>query len=171
MNAGSLCLRSGNEIGPFRAVEESTLAHLTSQEKLPDVFAWYSLVGTAGTALGQLTCGWTLNSLQSIHGWGFVRACRVVFFVYAAVGVIKLILALALSRKVEYEKEKEPSENEPQNDERRPLLAGSGPAQQEAAAPPKKPVFSSIERDLWSLVIRLFILFGLDSFASGLASL
>lgn len=135
------------------------------------MFAWYSLVGTAGTALGQLICGWTLNWLQSIHGWGFVPSCRVVFFVYAAVGIIKLILALALSRKVEYVKEKEPRENEPQNDERRPLLANPAPAQQEAVATPKKSMFSSIERDLWSLVIRLFILFGLDSFASGLASL
>ena len=41
---------SGNEIGPFRAVEESTLAHLTPHEHLRDIFAWYSLIGTAGAA-------------------------------------------------------------------------------------------------------------------------
>lgn len=162
--------RSGNEIGPFRAVEESTLAHLTPHEKLPDVFAWYSLVGTAGTALGQLICGWVLTSLQSLHGWEFVPSCRVVFFVYAGVGVIKLILTLALSRKVEYEKE-ETREQEQQNDERRPLLSDSAPAQEQAEPAPKKSLFPSIEKELWSLVIRLFILFGLDSFASGLASL
>lgn len=164
--------RSGNEIGPFRAVEESTLAHLTHHEKLPDVYAWYSLVGTAGTALGQLICGWTLSSLQSLHGWEFVPSCRIVFFVYAAVGVIKLVLTLALSRKVECVKEEESHEQEQQNDERRPLLGDSAPRQEEEAEPaPKKSLFSSIERDLLSLVIRLFILFGLDSFASGLASL
>lgn len=162
--------RSGNEIGPFRAVEESTLAHLTPHEKLPDVFAWYSLIGTAGTALGQLICGWTLSSLQSLHGWDFVPSCRVVFFVYAGVGVIKLLLTLALSRKVEYEKE-ETREQEQQNDERRPLLGDSAPAQEQAEPAAKKSLFSSIEKDLLSLVIRLFILFGLDSFASGLASL
>lgn len=160
--------RSGNEIGPFRAVEESTLAHLTANEKLPDVFAWYSLVGTAGTAFGQLICGWVLTSLQSLHGWEFIPSCRIVFFVYAAVGVIKLIFTLALSGKVEYVKE-EPAQ-EQQNDETRPLLANSAPAQQ-TDSPKKKGLFASIEKDLWSLVVRLFILFGLDSFASGLASL
>jgi len=44
---------SGNEIGPFRALEESTLAHLTSAEQRSDIFAWYALVGTAGTSLGR----------------------------------------------------------------------------------------------------------------------
>lgn len=144
------------------------MAHLTAHEKLPDVFAWYSLVGTAGTALGQLICGWVLTSLQSLHGWEFIPSCRIVFFVYAAVGVIKLIFTLALSGKVEYVKE-EPAQ-EQQNDETRPLLGDSAQAQQ-TDPPKKKGLFASIEKDLWSLVIRLFILFGLDSFASGLASL
>lgn len=156
--------RSGNEIGPFRAVEESTLAHLTAHEKLPDVFAWYSLVGAAGTALGQLVCGWMLTSLQSLHGWEFISSCRIMFFVYAAVGVIKLIFTLVLSQKVEYVKE-EPAQ---QNDETRPLLGDAAPVEE---PPKKKGLFAFIEKDLWSLVIRLFILFGLDAFASGLASL
>ncbi|KAJ5667897.1 uncharacterized protein N7477_006467 [Penicillium maclennaniae] len=155
---------SGNEIGPFRAVEESTLAHLTVHEKLPDVFAWYSLVGAAGTALGQLVCGWMLTSLQSLHGWEFIPSCRIMFVVYAAVGVIKLIFTLALSRKVEYVEE----EPVPQNDETRPLLGDSATVEE---FPKKKGLFASIEKGLWSLVIRLFILFGLDAFASGLASM
>ena len=33
---------SGNEIGPFRAVEESTLAQLISPEARTDIFAWYT---------------------------------------------------------------------------------------------------------------------------------
>ncbi|KAJ5774684.1 hypothetical protein N7457_009580 [Penicillium paradoxum] len=154
---------SGNEIGPFRAVEESTLAHLTPHERLSDVFAWYSLIGTAGSAMGMLVCGWIINSLESIHGWAFIPACRVIFFVYAGVGIVKLIFTLGLSSKVEVQKE-EPQE---QSSETRPLLAQSA----EDDAPKKKGLFPSIEKDLWSLVIRLFILFGLDSFASGLASL
>jgi MFS family permease len=163
-SANEFLLYSGNEIGPFRAVEESTLAHLTPHEKLPDVFAWYSLVGTAGTALGQLICGWMISSLQDLHGWAFIPSCRVIFFVYAGVGLVKLILTLALTRKVETAKKQEQ-----QNGETRPLLADQAPVEQEPA--PKKSLFASIERDLWSLVIRLFILFGIDSFASGLASL
>ncbi|KAJ5152801.1 Major facilitator superfamily domain general substrate transporter [Penicillium canariense] len=161
---------SGNEIGPFRAVEESTLAHLTPHEKLPDVFAWYSLLGTAGTALGQLICGWVISSLQALHGWAFIPSCRLIFFVYAGVGLIKLILALALTRKVEATKEEVPQAQ--RSGETQPLLAdAASAAQEEAPETKKKHWFVSIEKDLWSLVIRLFILFGLDSFASGLASL
>ncbi|CAI7626776.1 unnamed protein product [Penicillium viridicatum] len=157
---------SGNEIGPFRAVEESTLAHLTPHELLSDVFAWYSLIGTAGSALGMLVCGWIINSLESIHGWAFIPACRIIFFVYAGVGVVKLVFTLGLSGKVEVQKE-EPQE---QSSETRPLLAE--PVEQDVEpVPKKKGLFPSIEKDLWSLVIRLFILFGVDSFASGLASL
>ncbi|KAF3024670.1 hypothetical protein E8E15_009818 [Penicillium rubens] len=156
---------SGNEIGPFRAVEESTLAHLTPHELLSDVFAWYSLIGNAGSATGMLVCGWIINSLESIHGWAFIPACRIIFFVYAGVGVVKLILTLGLSGKVEVQKE-EPQE---QSSETRPLL--SEPVEQDVEPATKKGLFPSIEKDLWSLVIRLFILFGVDSFASGLASL
>jgi MFS family permease len=147
-------------------VEESTLAHLTAHEKLSDVFAWYSLIGTAGTALGQLVCGWIISSLQALHGWEFIPACRMVFFIYAGVGVVKFILTLGLTRNVEAEKEEAP---EQQNGETRPLLADPNAAEQEA--PKKKSLWSTIEGDLWDLVIRLFILFGLDAFASGLASL
>lgn len=149
-------------------MEESTLAHLTPKEKLSDVFAWYSLVGTAGTALGQLVCGWTISSLQSLHGWAFIPSCRIIFFVYAGVGAVKLILTLALSRKVEAEeKQSEPQ----QQGETQPLLAGSSPLQESAAPKSKKSTFASLDKDLWSLMISLFILFGLDAFASGLASL
>ncbi|KAJ5235838.1 hypothetical protein N7489_005929 [Penicillium chrysogenum] len=156
---------SGNEIGPFRAVEESTLAHLTPHELLSDVFAWYSLIGNAGSATGMLVCGWIINSLESVHGWAFIPACRIIFFVYAGVGVVKLILTLGLSGKVEVQK-KEPQE---QSSETRPLL--SEPVEQDVEPATKKGLFPSIEKDLWSLVLRLFILFGVDSFASGLASL
>lgn len=146
-------------------MEESTLAHLTPHELLSDVFAWYSLIGTAGSATGMLVCGWIINSLESIHGWAFIPACRVIFFVYAGVGVVKLIFTLGLSGEVELQKEEE----QEQSPETRPLL--TQPAGQDVALAPKKSLFPSIEKDLWSLVIRLFILFGVDSFASGLASL
>lgn len=111
--------------------------------------------------MGMLVCGWIMTSLESIHGWAFIPACRVIFLVYAGVGVVKLILTLGLTSKVEAEKQ--------ETSETRPLLAD--PIQQEVVSTPKKSLFPSIEKDLWSLVIRLFILFGVDSFASGLASL
>ncbi|GES60604.1 MFS transporter [Aspergillus terreus] len=156
---------SGNEIGPFRAVEESTLAHLTHHDLLSDIFAWYSLIGTAGTALGMMACGWAVNILQTSKGWDFVHACRVIFFAYAVIGAIKFLLSISLSSKVEAE-EKKPAPT--QENERQPLLGEQNDTQQ----PQKKSLFPFLEdKALVSLVIRLFILLGLDSFASGLASL
>ncbi|KAL2005054.1 hypothetical protein VTN00DRAFT_2904 [Thermoascus crustaceus] len=170
---------SGNEIGPFRAVEESTLAHLTPHEILSDIFAWYSLIGTAGTAFGMMTCGWVINVLQSSKGWAFVPACRVIFFAYAAVGVIKFALTLALSKRVEAakEKKKDSSQQEQlqqqQSSETEPLL-GSANVEEGAQArkkPRRIPFLPSLETELLGLVLNLSVLFALDSFASGLAPL
>ncbi|KAE8362496.1 major facilitator superfamily domain-containing protein [Aspergillus caelatus] len=162
---------SGNEIGPFRAVEESTLAHLTPHESLGDIFAWYSLIGTAGTALGMMACGWAINLLQVNRGWQFIAACQMIFFAYAAIGALKFILAAILSHHVEAEKQKPARRQDQQgeNGETQPLLGGRASGEQ----PPKKTnLFSFLgDRDLVALVVRLFILFALDSFASGLASL
>ncbi|KAE8387364.1 major facilitator superfamily domain-containing protein [Aspergillus alliaceus] len=159
---------SGNEIGPFRAVEESTLAHLTPHESLSDIFAWYSLVGTAGTALGMMACGWAINLLQVIRGWQFIAACRTIFFAYAGIGILKFMLAVALSRNVEADEKQKPAQ-QGENGETQPLLDERTNDEQ----PPKKKGFLALrgDRDLVSLVVRLCILFALDSFASGLASL
>ncbi|KAF7593025.1 hypothetical protein BBP40_012112 [Aspergillus hancockii] len=125
---------SGNEIGPFRAVEESTLAHLTPHESLSDIFAWYSLIGTAG--------------------------------------VLKFFLSIALSHNVEVEEKQKTAEQQGQpgnNGETQPLLGERNDVEQPQK---KRSLFSFLgDKDLVSLVVRLFILFALDSFASGLASL
>ena len=43
---------SGNEIGPFKAVEESTIAQLSDASVRSDIFAWYVVTGTLGTSFG-----------------------------------------------------------------------------------------------------------------------
>lgn len=150
-------------------MEESTLAHLTHHDLLSDIFAWYSLIGNAGTALGMMACGWAINILQSTKDWEYVSACRTIFFAYAAIGVLKFILSISLSSKVEAE-DNRPQQPENQPDETQPLLRDQPNNTQEE--PERKSLFAFLgDRNLVSLVIRLFILFGLDSFASGLASL
>jgi MFS family permease len=180
---------SGNEIGPFRAVEESTIAHLTPKDALPDIYAWYSLTGTAGTALGLMVCGWILNVLELSKGWDYIPACRIIFFVYAGIGVVKLVLVLTLSSQVEAVKPQKKTTqplppSEPQNPETEPLLgrADNGAAseeqhQQQPSEPTKKKqrrtfLFLSLpDPQFTGLVASLCFLFGLDAFASGLASL
>ena len=150
---------SGNEIGPFRAIEESVVAHLTQAEDRSDIYAWYSLLGTAGTALGMVVCGWATEGLARQTGWTLVDAYRVVFVVYAVLGVVKLVLALCLSADVEAEK----SPGETESD---PLLGDAQTPQVK-----KRRLLPTISSESRGIAVSLCLLFALDSFASGLAPL
>ncbi|KAF2795746.1 major facilitator superfamily MFS1 [Melanomma pulvis-pyrius CBS 109.77] len=186
---------SGNEIGPFRAVEESILSQLTPKDDRSDIFVWYTMCGTAGAALGTITSGWLVQLLQSIPSWADVKAYRIIFVIYAALGIIKLVLTLILSRDVELER-KGPAYHEVIELENEDLLSdtsseGRGSTAEEgpehltradsrkpSLPTPSKPAFLARVRSLLpqisptslAIVFRLILLFGLDSFASGLAS-
>jgi MFS family permease len=91
---------SGNEIGPFRAIEESTLAQLTDSKTRTDIFAFYVVVGTLGGASGSLAGGWVTQVLQSA-GWSDVASFRFIFWVYAGLGLCKASLTMILSSSCE----------------------------------------------------------------------
>lgn len=161
-------MSSGNEIGPFRAVEESTLAHLTASAVRSDIFAWYQLIGLFGGACGTITGGFVVNRLQTLDAWDDVRSYRAVFFIYAVLGMVKFVLACALSSKVEAEKP-EPSRNDEEITES--LLSGDHPNMVKAkavAAKVKPSLIPSISKESKIVVTRLCLLFALDSFASGM---
>lgn len=158
---------SGNEIGPFKAIEESTLAHLSSADHRPAIFAWYNLIGSLGTAGGMMTCGWVVQILQSKKDLGIVGAYRVVFFGYAVIGLIKLALATALSKRSELEPEPKPAEDS----EEAPLLND-----QNGNSPPKpkktrKPLFQPISKESRSIFVVLACLFAMDNLGSSIAPL
>ncbi|KXJ89954.1 major facilitator superfamily transporter [Microdochium bolleyi] len=158
---------SGNEIGPFRAIEESVLAQLTPEEHRSDVFAWYTLFGTAGAALGTLTCGWMVQSLQHSESWSGVPAYRAVWLLYAFLGVIKCILNLMLSSDVEAEQHVARPSPETER-----LL----PDEEAQETPPPtmlqraKGLVPHISPESRGILWRLLLLFSIDSFASGMAS-
>ena len=163
---------SGNEIGPFRAIEESTLAQLTPAAERSDIYAWYSLIGTAGSAFGMLVCGWILHQLKFELQWDTVRRYRAMFFGYAVFGIIKLLLAIALSRAVEAEKKLQPI----QDPETAPLL-GDGAEEVEPKKKwyqkvlPSRSLLPEISSESKLIVVDLCVLFALDAFASGLVPL
>lgn len=185
---------SGNEVGPFRAVEESILAQLTDKEKRSDIFAWYTLFGTAGAALGALASGWIVQALQGIDSWDTKSAYRVIFIMYAGLGIVKLLLVYSLSSAVELENvqtqyEQVPLDMELQDQDaifddssddeqqpRRPARTNSGGNNGSRA--PKSTTILQRFRSLLphisvqsrSILFRLLLLFTLDSFASGIAS-
>jgi MFS family permease len=92
---------SGNEIGPFRAIEEATLAQLSSPSARSAVFAWYTIGGTTGTAFGSLLCGWFVQHLSHVEGWDKMQAYKAVYWVYAGIGGLKLILTFFLDTSCE----------------------------------------------------------------------
>ncbi|MCJ1450164.1 hypothetical protein MMC28_000493 [Mycoblastus sanguinarius] len=177
---------SGNEIGPFRAIEESTLAQLTPSAIRSDIFAWYTLFGNVGTACGTIVCGWAVQGLLSGGGWAEVSAYRVIFGIYAALGVIKLILSLLLSDKCEPEPEEQEYHEIVQLDavEAEGLLSDEEDSAEEApktnkgkSAPTlpefkrKTSIWPSISPASRSTLFKLCLLFAVDSLASGLVPL
>jgi MFS family permease len=160
-----MLIYSGNEIGPFRAIEESTLAQLTPVAKRGDIYAWYSLIGTAGTASGMMVSGWMIRYMRKELGWETLKVYRAIFWGYAAFGIIKVILILALSKAVEAEK-KAASTPDP---EIAPLL----PDATMDRAPKKtfRSLLPDISAESKVIVFNLCLLFALDAFASGLAPL
>ncbi|KAK2036830.1 major facilitator superfamily transporter [Colletotrichum somersetense] len=173
---------SGNEIGPFRAVEESILAQLTVRDKRSDIFAWYTLFGSAGAAFGTLTCGWAVQVLEQKEAWSHREAYRVVFLIYAGLGALKLILILSLTSGVEAAQLKSKNTLAQTSEERQALLAGpdgrENNLRQATDERPSSPSISERLRALLpyisplsrSILFRLLLLFCIDSFASGMAS-
>lgn len=150
------------------------MAQLTPRERVGDAFTWYSILGILGTALGQLTTGWIMSSLQSVYGWEFLPSARVIFVIYAIIGLLKLGLCLVMSPQVEAPPKEEPREQ--QSDETSPLLAESSAdasqdnRQAQTGSKSKVPLPAIGQEALFYLVLQLYVLLGLDSFASGLST-
>lgn len=153
---------------------------------MSDVLTWYLLFGSAGTSLGMMVCGWTMTLLQETKGWEFVAACRVIFLIYAAVGAVKFLLTAGLSTSVEAAKKQkkkkqtsqpDPASNGQQALETEPLLGSSQeqepqqPEPEPSVATRSIPFLPGVAPQFVGLVTSVILLFGLDSFASGLASL
>ena len=91
---------SGNEVGPFLAIEQAALSQVVPEDRRTGVFAWYHLAGAFATAAGALAGGWMAQVLQSA-GLAPAASYRVLVFGYAAVGLLLAGLFLRLSRAVE----------------------------------------------------------------------
>ena len=91
---------SGNEVGPFLAVEQASLSHTVEDRRRTSVFAWYNLAGSIAAACGALAAGLIVGGLQAV-GVGDVPSYRAVVLVYAAIGVGLAVLFSQVSPAVE----------------------------------------------------------------------
>ena len=91
---------SGNEVGPFLAVEQAALTQVVSGGDRTRAFAWYGLVGSFATAAGSLAGGAASQALQG-SGASPLASYRAVVIGYAAFGALLAALFAGLSRGVE----------------------------------------------------------------------
>ncbi|KAF3003066.1 para-aminobenzoate synthase, (PABA) [Curvularia kusanoi] len=176
---------SGNEIGPFRAVEESTLAQLVGEEGRADVFTWYVAIAVLGTSTGLIVGGQAVDALSARIGWTQLDAYRAVFWVYTAVGLVKMLFTLVLSQECEVHQQSskptahQDAETEPllpaADDETHPTASGNdvAPGAEIDAKKGKKKtwsfnLFSSISPKSRAILFKLCSLFFLDSLGSGM---
>jgi MFS family permease len=161
---------SGNEIGPFRAVEESTLAHLTPAAQRSDVFAWYVVVGTFGTSIGALLAGWLATSLGAADG-NEVGSYQVIFWLYALLGCAKAGISLLLSDACELETIVQKPSAEAGDAEEAETFIQQPQSTAPASKPSSKFAFTQISPSSRRTLLKLAGLFSIDSLASGMASI
>ena len=91
---------SGNEVGPFLAIEQASLSEVVPGERRTSIFAWYNVTGSVATAFGALGSGVLVGALRA-GGLAELDADRAVLFGYAGVGVALALLFAAVSPAVE----------------------------------------------------------------------
>jgi MFS family permease len=131
---------SGNEVGPFLAIEQAALAQVVPPERRTQTFAWYNLAGSFATAAGSLLCGLAVQALQA-NSVRAADAYRAVLLAYAAAGLLLAVLFTRLSPAAEA-----------------PPPAPAGPA--------SRPGWLGLHRSR-GVVLALAALFSLDAFAGG----
>ena len=130
---------TGNEVGPFLAVEQAGLSQTTPDARRTATFAWYNLVGYVATATGALGAGIASQAMIEA-GFARVDAYRMIVIGYALIGAV---MAVGFSR-----------------------LPAAIEAPPRAAAPDGLRRRFGLGRSR-SVVLRLSALFSIDAFAGG----
>ena len=92
---------SGGEVGPFLPIEQAALSHVVTARNRTEVFAWYTLAGSVATAFGALGGGVLTQVLQESRSLSAVASYRAVLILYAALGVLLVVMFARLSAAAE----------------------------------------------------------------------
>jgi predicted MFS family arabinose efflux permease len=92
---------SGNEVGPFLAIEVSSLAHVTPAAQCTLIMAWYNLFGSFSSGIGALFCGIVVQTLKSSYNWTLLDGCRLMMYIYAVLQLVKGLVFYSVSPAVE----------------------------------------------------------------------
>ncbi|PKS05175.1 hypothetical protein jhhlp_008543 [Lomentospora prolificans] len=169
---------SGGDFGPFRAIEESMLSHITTPKTRAHVLSWYITCSSLGSAVGTELAGRFVHVLKERKGWDLVRAYHATFLIYIVMGAMNMVFAFLMSRKCEIEKKPTESPDESaqglldesvQQDDDCVSHGQPSPVQRDA---PKKSAgrFSQISSATRSAMYKLWFLLAIDSLADGMVN-
>jgi MFS family permease len=91
---------TGNEVGPFLAVEQAALSQTTPDARRTPTFAWYNLAGYVATAVGALAAGLLSQALLAMN-LAPVDAYRAVVIGYSVVGLLMAVVFWRVGPEVE----------------------------------------------------------------------
>jgi MFS family permease len=91
---------SGNEVGPFLPIEQAALSQVVPDRSRTGVLAWYTLAGSFATGAGSL-CGGMLSHVLQRQAMTPLASYRAVVLLYAALGVLLVVLFTRLSAAAE----------------------------------------------------------------------
>ncbi|HEV7571534.1 MAG TPA: MFS transporter [Thermoanaerobaculia bacterium] len=94
---------SGNEVGPFLAVEQVALTQAAHGRDRTSLFAWYNLAGSFATAAGSLAGGFLAGQMMA-RGFGAVASYRSAIIAYAVLGGILAMVFASVSPAIEGER-------------------------------------------------------------------
>ncbi|KAF9736239.1 hypothetical protein PMIN04_004897 [Paraphaeosphaeria minitans] len=181
---------TGGDAGPFRAVEESTLSGLTDERTRADVLTWYVTATTMAGAVGSEVAGRLVSWVEKSSG-DVKKAYHILFWMYAAFGVVGCVLCLGLSKRCEAAGEKsnemqergrgvsrghgEEEEEEVLLEAMTPTTDGHAhssesqrPTIRVATTAKKASYFSQISKQTRSIMYKLWALLAIDSLADGM---
>ena len=175
---------TGGDFGPFRAIEESTISHLTTSKTRSDVLSWYVTVSSLGSAAGTEFSGRAVDFLQKLNGWAITDAYHAMFWLYIIMGIVTIIFTMLMSDKcevTELRSETEASErlldereqgaevgDEINNEDNKNPSAAPVPKPE---ASQKKSLFAQISLETRLIMYKLWFLLAVDSLADGMVSL
>ncbi|MCJ1359038.1 MAG: hypothetical protein MMC33_009038 [Icmadophila ericetorum] len=177
---------TGGDFGPFRAIEESTLSHLTTPKTRSDVLSWYVTASSLGSAAGTEFSGRAVDFFQNRDGWVIKDAYHAIFWLYVGMGAMNMIFIISMSNKCEAavatppeteasemlldeRKQQKPEEGDEEEDEEGNQDVNSAPIHN-PDTPEKKSLFAQISLETRLIMYKLWFLLTVDSLADGMTS-
>ncbi|GAX76041.1 hypothetical protein CEUSTIGMA_g3484.t1 [Chlamydomonas eustigma] len=93
---------SGNEVGPFMALEQPMLSDLVDPSSRTYTFAWYNVLGYFSTALGSLLAGASSTWILHSYDITIIDVYRLTFVEYGGLSIVMALLVFLLSSSVEF---------------------------------------------------------------------